>query len=439
MRLNKLIYLDKEEDERIANSIESSNNLLDILKYDKIKRALSEDILLIQGSPINPMNIASSLPLYSFVFFELCPDCMPNIEIIKPLLDSDSVFPILLKGYQDCPEPFVTELIKYPHMTVQEFMTLRFHALSGSLEKVACHHCVMEVISNDIQLHCKSFTDDYKKTFQDLVTYTIAMLSPFSSLDDELLMILKEILQKGNLDNFSAFMELSSLIGRIRTAAAFDSPLSISSKIIKMSDTNKYVPKDLNDIMQFSDDIIIKGLELDIPHNLDMIKYIDIIMNNREQIKKLTNRLIKRVSKHDKIENTDISLLMNEIATINEKIRMVQKSKKYKLYKIGTDLLSANKGLISSLLCATMLGIYGNLTGCGISASAGIVGKIFKSSERFNSIIKNISAKQPIQELKELILDSLEPPFQRILSIYFWKDLKVIQAMRIREKIHRTS
>ena len=128
---------------------------------------------------------------------------------------------------------------------------------------------------------------------------------------------------------------------------------------------------------------------------------------------------------------------MDEFANINEQIRIIQKSKKYKLYKIGTDILSANKGLFSTLFCATILGFYGNLAGFGISASAGIAGKIFKSFKKFNSILVDIKARKPIQELRELILNSLEFPFQKILSIYFWKDLNVVQAMRIREIIQK--
>jgi len=52
----------------------------------------------------------------------------------------------------------------------------------------------------------------------------------------------------------------------------------------------------------------------------------------------------------------NLQILMN-------KLELSKKSKKYKLYKIGTDILSANKVLISTLYCATILGIYGNLAG----------------------------------------------------------------------------
>ena len=126
----------------------------------------------------------------------------------------------------------------------------------------------------------------------------------------------------------------------------------------------------------------------------------------------------------------NLQILMN-------KLELSKKSKKYKLYKIGTDILSANKGLFSTLFCATILGFYGNLAGWGISASASIAGKIFKSFKKFHSILEDIKARKPIQELRELILNSLESPFQKILSIYFWKDLNVVQAMRIREKIQK--
>ena len=434
----KLILLDKEEEDRIKYSFnQPSSDLYNILKYDKIKKALLSDVLIIQGSSKNLINIVSSLPFHSFVFFELCPDCMPNIEILKPLLDTNCVFPILLKGYQNCPESFVSELLKYPHMTIVEYMTLRFHLLGNLSEQVACPHCVEESIADDITSFSMSCTkDDDKDHFLNLIHYILDMLAPFSSLDDELLIVLKGILKQCNLDKLSAFLEVGSLIGRIKTAAAFNSPLSISSNISRVDDFEKYVPQDLNDIMQFSDDIIIKGLELDIPTNLKLVKYIDIIMNNRNNIKKITKHIINKASKNNYTKDANSSLLINEIANINEKIRMVQKSRKYKLYKIGTDILSANKGLISSLACATLMGIYGNLVACGMSASAGIAGKLFKSNNKINSVINSINAGKPIQELRELILELIEPPLRGILSIYFWKDLKIIQAMRIREQIN---
>ncbi len=433
---NTSLLLENEENDRIEHLLQKGEvDLIDFFKYDKIKNAFNEDYLIIQGSFKNNYNVISSLPLYSYIFMELCPICAPPINKIRPLLDTGYVFPILISKYSTYPNVFVKEIIKYPHVTNLEYFTTRDLVLREKIEKFICLHCTKEKFSKIeiIGLNAKEEGSLRKK-----IDAIINRLSPFSSSEEEFLINLELLLKKKDFNKINTLLEISDVVFNIRTAEAFASPLYITNNINVGDAIDKYIPMQLNQLLQFPEDIILKGLDLEAPADINITKYIEIIMNNRDAIKGIAKHIISQASKNENINSLDISNLLNEIVKLNEEVRRLQKSKKYKILKIGTDILSANKGLISTLICAVALGFQGNLIGCAVSTSAGILGKILKDDQNVKNIIKKFNIKGPTQELKELILNSLEPSLQKMLSIYFSTELKVIQAMRIKDKIKKT-
>jgi hypothetical protein len=411
--------------------MKSGVDLFDLLRFDKIKNAFKEDYLIITG-PFNNYSIISSLPLYSSIFMELCPGCVPDIKKIIPLLDTGCVFPILIADYSSYHDSFVKEIIKYPHFSNYEFFTLRNMILRQKSEDFICEHCIDERFS---KIKIKGLASREEKKLREKIDRILNRLLPFSSSQEDLLRNIELIIKKGDYNKLNNLIDISEAISNVRTSEAFSSPLYIADNIKVYDRIDKYMPMQLNHLLQFSEYILLEGLDLEAPADLNIAKYIEIIMNNRDAIKGIAKHIITKASNNDNIDKIAVSNLLNEIVKLNDEVRRLQKSKKYRLLKIGTNILSANKWLISTLICAVAFGFKGNILGCATSTSAGIVGKMLKDNQRIEKILEKIKIKGPTQELRDIILNSLEPSLQKLLAIYLDTDLKVIQTMRVREKI----
>ncbi|MGP8050335.1 MAG: hypothetical protein ACLPYB_06945, partial [Desulfobaccales bacterium] len=279
---NSSLILEKVEEERITHFLRSHKSgvdLLELLKSDKIKNALKEDFLIITGSFKNNYSVISSLPLYSFIFMELCPGCVPDIKKIIPLLDTGCVFPILIADYSSYRDSFVKEIIKYPHFSNYEFFTLRNMILRQHNEDFICDHCIEERFS---KIKIKGLGSREEKKLRDKIDIILNRLVPVSSSQEDFLRNMELIIKKGEYNKLNNLIDISEAISNVRTAEAFSSPLYITDNINVQNTIDKYMPMQLNQLLQFSEYILLEGLDLEAPANLNITKYIEIIMNNRD-------------------------------------------------------------------------------------------------------------------------------------------------------------
>jgi hypothetical protein len=120
--------------------------------------------------------------------------------------------------------------------------------------------------------------------------------------------------------------------------------------------------------------------------------------------------------------------LLDQIATINEQVRRAEKSTRHKVLRAAVSFSGANKGLIAAALVATVLGVAGNVLGCGATILAGIGAKYLPSGWK-------LPPSDSFEELEGAIHRTMEPAVQRVLSAYLATPIRAVQVWRVREEL----
>lgn len=427
-QLKQIQNEDIERLKRIREYFISNDNveLERVFKYKSIIKTLDERNVFLTSFDIN--KIFSLIPFYPAIQILICTHCEINLDGLKPLLETGFIIPILRSSYQHYNPEVIKLILRFPHISRSEFYYYRAVKLLSFRSSCLCPHCVdkrISEINNLIKSH------NLGRHISHLFESTASNLHPYIAPDFELLDRVDYSLRNNNLSALEQINALSFKISDIRTCQALDSVLSYNyeiinemNKIIKCNNKGKNEFKVINNLYY---DILFEGLDINLPEEMSIDKYLTILTDNREVIKKLVDDIIRNTKKSTL--ETKKSSLFDSIASLNEQILKAQKSDKYKILKLTSNLVNNNKLLITSLLSAGALGFAGNYFGCGITASVGIVTKLI------NGKIKIKIDESSLNEFKSLISKKLDPITDFVISKYLNIDLKAVHLWSIQKKM----
>jgi hypothetical protein len=218
----------------------------------------------------------------------------------------------------------------------------------------------------------------------------------------------------------------------MRTAEAYNFALVLTDELSEFCTKYEFTNHRFGELAPIARDIAVQGLELCFPEHGDFAKNVQILMDHRPIIKSIICEILRDQP------NASIGLaasVFDKVATMNEEIRRIEGSKRYRYLSLTTDFLIANKGLLFTLLGATFFGIKGNLLGCGGVTLVGGLNRVIKESKVAEKALEKFRFKGPVKKLKHLLGLSIEPFIERLLSVYLGAGLKTIQTWRIRKKL----
>ncbi len=424
--------IDKEEKERLGPIYDrvfsgEKVDIPDIFKYKKTVELLQNDLIVLPS--FDTHRILLSVPFHSTILVEVCPSCacVSHPDLIIPFLETGFIIPVLYGHYSEYSSKFVSELVKFPHISVLEFRCFRNFNLLSKSEGILCSHCIKKYVSR-----CKGLVSKKNRAeIADLETGAIfSNLQPFLSPDYRLLDQVTETLRSGDDHSLHQLTSLSFAIRNLRTAQAYNSVFSVPVDMLEQVERLVSLDESMISTVSLEEarEIVMQGLGLTIPEGIAISKYLETVIPYREEIKTLTDELVAEGSSaKDKVALTS---LMDTVATVNHQIRRAQASTKGKMLNLTFGFLEANESLIACFLIAAALGLAGNTLGCGISMAAGVGTKFMGEKGKIKI--------GGVKEMRKLLLCSLEPSIQKLVSRYLGVDLKIIQIWRLREEIYHT-
>jgi len=431
MDKKKLETIDKDESGRIDEfsnrwNIEKSIDVEDIFKHKNLINAINNDNALI-GS-FDEKQILSSVPFYSAIFVQVCPkcSCVKNPDLLKPYLNSNVVIPILTDHYSEFAKQFVMEIIRYPHISFREFDFYRFSELWKLESQHTCNHCVQKRIQKIKDFVNKKGGDDQLIFMTNQIEN---LLRPYAGRDINLLDMVVSAILNDNSELLHQILDLSYSINTIRSAQAFHSACSMPFDVFNIcqekliSSMTKSFEKDIQNVRN----MVTSGLSLSIPKEMSVDKYLEIVLRHQQKIRETIDFIIERASSGT--GEISYSTLIQIIAEVNDDIRKAQQTKRYTAYKAAVGFASGNKTMIAFLLLAGALGLTGNFFGCGASTLAG----------PFLQKFGKIKTDKSINELQDIIRQSVEPATNTLIAEYLGMSIEQVQVWRVWKELDLSS
>lgn len=421
--------LDKEEEHRIKQVLNKINSgetytIGEILKYNKIAGLLEKDTVFIN---YDFQKMLLVLPFHTSIFFSICPccECVTKPDLIKPFLAAGCFIPVLYQDYINYPPNFISELIKYPHMTLREYDTLKYsHWLQDEAQGI-CNHCFRKIDKKCNKLIKNTSKPQDIQFSKDII---FANLFPYRYPDINLLQTTLEAIEKKDFLSLEKTVGLSFCVSKIRTAQSLNSVIYLdeddmlidSDKLLKIKDFERYI------IPSAEREAVLEGIEIVLPKNKNVEKYIEEMLQRKVKIREVVDSIISNVSSG---KSFSYSKLLDYIATTNENIRKIEKGTRYKVLKDISIILGSNKSIIAGMLIAATLGVAKSTYGCEAALLSTLAAHIMEKMKliRIDDIIK--------EDIDSAIKRTLEPITTKLLSIYLGVAKDTINIWRIRKDI----
>jgi hypothetical protein len=168
------------------------------------------------------------------------------------------------------------------------------------------------------------------------------------------------------------------------------------------------------------------SLGLEIPKNVPLDAYIEIVKDYQPSISRAINELIKRSTESD--GKVSFTKLAREIERINKEVARVRSLKRYRLLEVCVDFYKNNRGLISTALVASAFGLAGSIAGCGATLATGMAAG---AARKFGLLKGSKSARRLGKELAR----DLRPQIDRVIASYVDTVPSAINVLSLQNKL----
>jgi len=426
--------LDESEAKRtrgITNNWYRKGGAVDeIFRSEEVRDRVRKGSTALLSGAYDIQKVSLTLPFYDFTMPEVCDSCpcVTKPELILPLLENDLAIPILTSRYSTYPRKWISNLLKYPHISSAEGYSLR---VAASIERSRqgggiCQHCVDRIVresNKNLRGYDKETQRYYKLGLEGLV---MPSLAPFLGREAMLLDDAASSIRVNDKARFQQVLSMAEAVGQFRLSRSLGSVPQVPMEMMNaVGDIEaKYpalgIPYDDAGVRQ----AVEEGLNIAYDPGLSLEKYLDIIVPRRSQI----SSLVAEISLEAKGAK-GLLKVQQEVEEINTEIRRVSRSSRSNVLEFSTNLFSGNRGLIARCLAGAALGFnFGGPLGAAIGSSVGV------TSHFANKIELPSSGLKPSKKLIEI----LEPGYHKVLAYLLSTDVKYVQLWSLQKKLGKT-
>lgn len=419
------VDLDRIHKERISKLFDQDNvpDPENIFVSEKVVNTLPRSKFLIET--LDKDKLLSVIPFTPQVYVELCPQCAKSADIntLLKLAEAGLAIPILTAPYSMY-GGLTERVLAIDHISWFEYQAYRTLSLRMKNSRGLCDHCV----EKRHRAMIRAVRGDRKaELYKDRASVLQANLYPYLFPDYEVLDNAVNACKRHDERALRQLVNLSYAVRRLRTSQAFGASTTV--------DYADFTGLDLN--IDFEGGaaesgyaaLSAEGLKLVMPTDIPIDQYIEIAKDYRPSITKAVEQILKK----SRNANGRISLatLSRHVVALNNEIERVKGLKRYKLLEACVDFFDNKKAIVATALIASVLGVTGNLLGCGAAvASAGAM-KIATGLR--NKKKQNI----PAQRLGRMIERDLRPHIDEVIARYVGTEAVAINVLSLRKKIRK--
>jgi hypothetical protein len=426
MNDNQLKRMSEESEERIYELEEKIINgepvsLGEIFRFNNPEEKINARKVIVPS--FDEGRILTAYPYNDKVYFTVCPKCkcVSNPSLLRPLLETGDVIPILRAEYEFYDVNFIEEILGFPHIIMPEYKFFKKISLIEDAEGRLCPHCVGKKLDSIEE----SIDDDEVAIRSERI---IDNLWPWISPDYELIDRLVKSVENRNFHLFSQIEDFSVTIRRLRDKQAY-----YATGSIPISNISNITKEDIENIsgIESGDGVIemkntaAKAVGIEVPIDMDTESFIKTVEPNKEKLVEITDKIIEE-SKDGEVVSFD--KLREETERINNEIRSAFGSTKFKAYKTTKQTVSSNKTLVATMILGGLFGAVESFTGCGLTVAGGAG---IKGVQKYTDLKKPNSLK----EVGSVMHNKLEPAVNSVLSKYLGIDLRSVEVWRLREEM----
>ncbi|HEX8166280.1 MAG TPA: hypothetical protein VF601_10905 [Beijerinckiaceae bacterium] len=415
--------LDKLHDERI-NVLEARVNetgefdIEEIFVSERVIETLPEEKFLLPSYSLP--RILSVMPFCPVTYVAVCPMCLEEKDLANftRLLESQRVVPVLTAKYKRYPDLVRETVTRFQHISLYEYWFFRTCRILTFAEHGICPHCVDKRLQDiAVKVNGRKNAPLYMEECEEIRSN----LSPLINPDSELLDAAAKACSSRRLGQVRHLRQMSETIHKIRTAQAFNAPLSLDE------DDLSELPQGLSESMDKTVDLslglkklVAEGLGLCVPLDLPVEAYLEIVEDYQPQISRIVQQTLAGGA-----HEASIDVVSKNIQQINAEILRIKGLKKYVLLEASIGFYRNHRALVNTTLLAGAMGLTGGLTACAGAIVAASAGKIAKRK----GWLKNNKAAQ---RFGQMIVRDLQPHMDRVLASYVGGTLPAVNVLSIR-------
>jgi len=429
--------LQKEEEVRIEELREkwqqgSDIQDADIFKFPKLGKVIPKPKVLIPSLDIRQILISTLFNEYVIVI--VCPYCMVHFEKFKPLLETGCVIPVLLGSYNKYPKRIVEEMSLFPHISGAEYDFLQLTRLFNESGFV-CQHCIAERINSQLK---KLETKD-RLIFEDYADRFSNSISPATENDSILIDKFCAAIKAGSKHDIKKLCDLASCLSELRSCQTVGAiPTLRIDEYQKVFGLMQYFGIVSNTRLEIdADDIMSKGLWLDMPTGMSTDKYLSIVLPHKAKLKAISESIL--ADSRDSQQQPSLSRLVATIGNINEQIRTAERTRRNQALQATVGLANNHPSLVTSLLVGGGLGLCTSMMGCApslVASASGISGTISGGVRWLTKAKKNASSDSRVQRYAETIIRDVKSLLAPIVASYLTMDIRSLQIWQIRNSLN---
>lgn len=292
-------------------------------------------------------------------------------------------------------------------MSSSEFHAYRFINIASGHENILCNSCANNQFERMRGIIAQRSNGDKYDLHIDAIRRNIY---PYINPDIQMLDLAEAACKSRKLNQLKTLGLLSFSIRDARTSQAFDAPIIFEQSDLENLPGN--ITEDFAEARISAENmrnIVARGLGIDIPADMPIERYIEIVKDFRPEITSILATTTKNFSTQD----TDARML-KEIFKINNEIERIKGSKRYRFLRASMTTLGKNEALIRASLTGAALGLINPVLGC--AAAGGVVlSKLLKKKKLFE---ENAEAAR----LGRLVVRDTKPYIDAALALYLGAD-----------------
>lgn len=421
--------LDKEHKGRIDELAAvydkgTAPSVVDIVSSSSVAQQFDRSKIILPS--YNLKNILLAYPFVHEIYVPFCPYCIKDTDLadIKTLLGNSAITPVLIAPYSKYPESIIRVVATHPHLSMHEFLFLRYMMLTIDRGARVCGHCI-EARRKE---YISAIRGKYNVDGQKLISELFQNLHPYIKPDYELIEDFGKALRVNNTKKLDHVRRLSKAFWDIRTAQALKARPLLSSRaiprVIENADLVMQEPYDNFSI----ESTLAQDIGIEIPQDIDIDAYLKCVAPYRKDLTDITCSLITEGANS---QSKYLTIINSRLGDLRQQVLALDRSKLFLTYRATWGFLQSNKALIGSLIIASAFALKGNLVGCGI-------GPLTMAGAHIARKCNKLKIPEDMNKLCNEIKHSIRPFIQKYVAKYSEIDIRAIQLYEINDELRNT-
>lgn len=370
------------------------------------------------------------LPYCPIVYVQICPTCLDDreeLDSFTTFVRHGLIMPLLTGRYADYPAPVIEALRQHDHVSAYEFHMYRQYSLVHQTDRSLCQDCFSKAKADILSSIGRSKS---ASEYRWLADGAMRALYPRFHPDEEIVALIRKAVADKNLEKLRPLRSIASAVHSLRTAQAWHGATAFSAS--DLAPLPEGLGKDIDIARHLGvtlKDTVARGLGLQIPTDIPLDRYVEIVKDYQPKI----SRIIEGLTLRPNGVCHSYEAVAREVSNINGEIRRIKGLRRLMVLHAVAEPLRNNKALVLSGLFAGVLGVGGNMVGCAAAATLGVGAKATQRSGLAKFLTHQIKQNHALAKLGKQIRDDVQPLVLRMLARYVKSNVPAVTVMAVQE------